>query len=921
MASPTAFYRFGFSFSNFEITQLNMEMKKDNSEQIVFSPDSSSSRPGTWFYGRFLYWHRTLKRSVITLERSQQRIEKLLLFLTWIIIFAGWLAFAIWVVYNREELLENPLRIFFFWNKSNPLIAFFLLTLIFDLFLFYKKSETRSRLKKIDGRLFENEKMKKTAVNKKYNVSRAYSDDSRMVIEDAYLLASKLRQPEVTIIHLFRVLLKVKEIQNLFIRLNIDAKKLVELIDRRLIGQETKEFTGHSQLATALEEVLILAFIDAYNKGQQSVDVLNLISFCYERDERLAEVLYELEIDSDKIVNAVEWFRVNRRLLAGLEDYRRLALLKPGTGMNRAYTAIATPTLDHFSHDLTVQSKYQGTDICVGRQKELASIFEALLGGHNGILLVGPNGVGKSTIIKGLASLMVEEKVPSFLRDKRLVELDVSRLVSGAEASVSQERLLTAISEVNRAGNVILYIDNIENLIGISAGSQESLDLSEVLAEAISRQQIICLATATTENYARYIENRALGTLLTTVGIGEPEFNEAIQILESKVGFLESKYDIYIVYSALEQAVKMSARYLHDKFLPLKAINLLEKAALIAAKNFQNDPTKGFCSQEEVALAIGELTGIPASKVTIDESQKLLNLETEIHKRLIGQEEAVKAVASSLRRARVQLKEGRRPIASFLFLGPTGVGKTELAKAVSQVYFGDEDYLVRIDMSEYQHPDSVRKMIGDVDGTLGYLTEAVRKKPFSLILLDEIEKAHPDILNLFLQLFDDGRLTDGQGRTISFTESIIIATSNIGALYIQEQIRAQTKLNIIKQELIDNQLNKHMRPELINRFDGIIVFKPLSEENVLAITTLMLKKIKKSLSEKGINLKADKDGVTILAKEGYDPKFGARPLRRLLQDKIEDSIANKILSGELKRRDTVVINSQASVTIEKAAAL
>lgn len=224
-------------------------------------------------------------------------------------------------------------------------------------------------------------------------------------------------------------------------------------------------------------------------------------------------------------------------------------------------------------------------------------------------------------------------------------------------------------------------------------------------------------------------------------------------------------------------------------------------------------------------------------------------------------------------------------------------------------------------MSEYQYPDSVRKMIGDVDGTLGYLTEAVRKKPFSLILLDEIEKAHPDILNLFLQLFDDGRLTDGQGRTISFTESIIIATSNIGALYIQEQIKAKTSLNIIKQELIDNQLNKYMRPELINRFDGIIVFKPLTEENVLTITTLMLKKIKKNLSDKGINLKADKDGVAILAKEGYDPKFGARPLRRLLQDKVEDIIASKMLSGELKRRDTIVINSKAEIEVEKAQAL
>ncbi len=898
-----------------------MIIEKTTPEQISFSPDSTTARPGAWFLGRFLYWDKTLKKSIIALERSRARIEKILEFLTWLIIFAGWLAIGFWGYFNSTAITAQPLRLLVFWNKPNPLVLIFLFSLWFDLFLYYKKSERKMSVKKINYRNFSSISVGKAARPKKYNIAKAFSAPALSSLEDAYLLANKLKQKEVTVIHLFRVLLKVKEIQTLFIRLNVDAKKLVELIDHRLVAPQSDGFSGASDLAPALEELLILSFVEAYNLNQDGIDVLNLISFCYQKDPRLAEVLYDLEIDKDKIINTVEWFRVNRRLLINYKSYRQSALLKPGTEMNRAYTAIATPTLDHFSHDITIQSKYGGNDICVGRQKEINSIFEAFTGGHSGVLLVGPTGVGKSTIIAGLAQLMVEENVPGFLKDKRLVELDVSRLVSGTDASQAEERLLTAISEINHSGNIILYIDNIENLIGISAGTQESLDLSEVLVEALSRKHLVCLASATTENYTKYIENHDLGNILTTIGIKEPDFNEAIQILESKVGFLESKYDIYIVYSALEQAVKMSERYLHDKFLPLKAIDLLEKAALIAVKNFQNDPSKCFCGQEEVAAAIGELTGIPVSRVTVNESQKLLSLETEIHKRLIGQEEAVKAVAASLRRARAELKEGNRPIASFLFLGPTGVGKTELAKAVSEVYFGDENYLVRVDMSEFQSPDSVRKMIGDVDGILGYLTEAVRKKPFSLILLDEVEKAHPDILNLFLQLLDDGRLTDGQGRTISFTESIIIATSNIGALYIQEQIRAQTNLNIIKQELIDNQLNKYMRPELVNRFDGIIVFKPLNKEDVLAITTLMLKKIKKSLADKGINLKADKDGVRILSQEGYDPKFGARPLRRLLQDKIEDSIANQILSGELKRRDTVVINSRAEIEIEKAVAL
>jgi len=303
-------------------------------------------------------------------------------------------------------------------------------------------------------------------------------------------------------------------------------------------------------------------------------------------------------------------------------------------------------------------------------------------------------------------------------------------------------------------------------------------------------------------------------------------------------------------------------------------------------------------------------------KITEEESDILLNLEAKIHERMINQEEAVNMVAASLRRARAEMSENKRPIASFLFLGPTGVGKTELAKTVADIYFGSEKNMIRLDMSEYQHQDSIGKMIGET-GSRGYLTEAVRKAPFSLILLDEIEKAHKDILNLFLQVMDDGRLTDAGGRTIDFTNAIIIATSNAGAVFIQEQLRAGINIEMIKEDLINEYLNKVMRPELLNRFDGIIVFKPLSMANVEAIAGLMLKGIGKMLEAKGIRMKVAREAVKKLARAGFDPKFGARPLRRLLQDKIENVIANKILSGELVRRDTLVIDSSAEIKIEK----
>jgi len=459
-----------------------------------------------------------------------------------------------------------------------------------------------------------------------------------------------------------------------------------------------------------------------------------------------------------------------------------------------------------------------------------------------------------------------------------------------------------------------LFIDNIENLIGITSGEEESLDLSEVLVNSLERGQFYCLASATIGNYTKYIEGKALGNAMTKVEIKEPKGNQAIQIIESKIGYLEAKHKVYFSYNALEAAVSLSDKYIHDKYLPEKAIEILQMVAVEVSKK-KGEQT--LATQDDVAEMISKISKIPVTKISEKESEKLLNLEDKIHERMINQAEAVKVVAASLRRARTELRENKRPIANFLFLGPTGVGKTELAKTVSEVYFGDEKYMIRVDMSEYQHQDSIKKMLGDASGAQGYLTEAVRKAPFSLVLLDEIEKAHPDILNLFLQVMDDGRLTDGQGRTIDFTNAIIIATSNAGALFIQEEIKKGTDIEIIREALINEHLNKVMRPELVNRFDGIMVFEPLKMEHVTEIAKLMLAKIGRMLEVKGISFRVNEEGIKKLAEAGYDPKFGARPLRRLLQERVEDKIANFVLSGELKRRDTVIIDENADIQIEK----
>ncbi len=845
----------------------------------------------------------SLSRSAIALKRLKAKFDVLVNVICSLIFLGGLASFGYFIYLHQEWINSTPLKFLTFWKEPSEWLLLFFISLIFAMFLYYRVSESEARRQKIDWKSHK----------KKVDAAGGLNDQAMKLLEDAYLLAAKLKQPTVGPRHLFWALLSDSSIRALFVRLNVDFRQLAEKLKNYLADPNITP--GKTEgLSDSVKNVLFKAYEAAWAEKKKAVDALHLLFFIYNEDEILQEIMYDQEITANKIMNAVKWFRVNEAMRENYLVYRKMARLKPGSGMNRAYTAVATPTLDYFSHDLTIMAKYGYLEICVTRDKETKSVFEALESGHAGVLLVGPNGVGKRSIIEGIAQLMVKEEVPLFLKDKRLVELDIARLIGGASPAEAQDRLLNVINEAMRARNVVLFIENLETIIGISSGAEGSLELSEVLADALSRQNVFCLACASSENYSKYIEERTLGEIMTTVPVAEPDHDQAIQILESKVGFFEGKYNVYIDYNAVEQAVDLSARYINDRYLPDKAISIMQ---LTAVKVSKKTAGQDFCSKEDIAEVISEQTGIPVSKVSASETEKLLSLEDSIHKRMIGQEEAVAAISGSLRRARAELRESKRPIASFLFLGPTGVGKTELAKTVAEVYFGDENCMIRLDMSEYQLPDSVKKMIGDADGTLGYLTEAVRKKPFTLVLLDEVEKAHPDILNLFLQMMDDGRLTDGQGRTINFTNSIIVATSNAGALYIEDAVQNNVDMNIIKQELVDNQLNKIMRPELINRFDGIIVFRPLSFENVVAITKLMLKKIAKNLEVKGIELLASEAGTEILARQGFDPKFGARPLRRLLQDKVENEIANLVLANAIKRRDAVVIDDSGNIGVEK----
>src|SRR3989339_45165 len=909
------------------------EEKKDNKILFITCPtcegtgknkygfgcsDCAGMALGTFFNGRFFYWGPKLTKTTIEINHFRKKFNVVINIFSYIIGLAGLLSLVFWI-YQTSQGLYN-FQSFVFWREKSGLILFFWVSVLADMFVFYRMNEEQRRQYKIKPFQYKEtntdfpnnwEELVGTKSNFKIDVATGFPAQTLEFVEQAFLLADSLNHRYVTLIHLFFVILSDIQVSAIFSRLNVDSKKLIENLKRQIEKIEISD--KKTELSRTIKEALIESYIQVYKLQQRKVTPKNFIIPCLEKDKMIKEILYDLEIDKNKIYNVILWFIVNDKLIEAHRQYRKMAGYKPGSNMDKAYTSVATPILNQLGYDLTVAAKWNRLEYCISREKEIENIFQNFESGEHGVILTGPPNVGKNMVVAGIAQRMVSENVPDIFKDKRLVEMDAARLISGATPSQAEGRMMAIIDELAKSKNIVLFIDNIENIIGITSGEEQSLDLSEVLASSLERNDFYCIASSTNKNYIKYIENTALGNTMKRINIEEPEENQAIQMLESKIGHIEVKYKIYFSYSAIEQVIKLSKKYIHDQYLPGKAVNILELVAVRTAKKGKNS----IVSEEDISEVISEITSIPISKVGEDEGKKLLNLEKQIHERMINQVEAVEMVSASLRRARIQMREDKRPIASFLFLGPTGVGKTELAKTVSSVYFGDEKYMIRLDMSEYQHPDSIKKMIGDASGTKGYLTEQVRKSPFSLVLLDEIEKAHGDILNLFLACFDDGRLTDGEGRTIDFTNTIIIATSNAGALYIQDEVRKGTPIEKIEQVLVNEHLNKIMRPELINRFDGIIVFKPLSMENVVDIARLMLIKTGRMLEKKGIGFRVDERGLKKIAEMGFDPQFGARPLRRLLQDSIDNEIANSILGGRLERRDTVIIDDGAQVQIQK----
>lgn len=863
---------------------------------------------GEWNNSR-LVWGRVFNPRAILQWEMRRALFWLINIVLFLIVVWGFLTLVI----DLQEFGFLQVFNISFWHS--PKMRPWWLAVLADSFLYYRFVKDRK------GRitLFDI----KSASKKPQVISIAplVSKDSWEVFKVLWKRVVKNNNSVIQPLHLFRALLDDKTVLAIMVRLGVSPVALKNIIDRQINRQAVKIKPGSEPaLSMEFKQIIFSAFVSAWKNDLDKIEPQSFLRSLVEKSPEVEDILVEFNKDKELIGEVIQWFDIDRQMIERYKRFHRFSLLRPKSSMNRAMTAIATPVLDQFSQDLTRLATLGYLDFCLKRQREINELFRLIEGGAKAVVLVGPNGVGKSTIIGAVAEKMITEDVPDLLKDKRLVSLSLPKLLAGATTpGVVEERVLAMRDEIVRSGNIVLFIDNIHDLVGASGQGDAGLDVSELIARIIERGEFPILATSTKIDYRRFIEGKALGSVLQKIDIEEADAETTLAAMQSKVAFFEHKYGVFYSLDSLKKIIDLSDRYIHDQVLPEKAIRLMEEAAVYVKKH---KGEKQMILAEDIAKLMSEKTDIPLAQITEVESERLLNLEQIIHQRLVDQEEAVKAVASALRRARTQLRDEKRPIVNLLFLGPTGVGKTELAKTVAATYFGSEQEIVRLDMSEYQNKNSVSRLIGsESDPSGGYLTENIKHKPYTVLLLDELEKAHSDILNIFLQVMDDGRLTDWSGQTVDFTNTIIIATSNAGTRFIQEEISRGISLASIKEQLVRDKLKEYFRPEFLNRFDNIVVFRPLTPEHIKQIAALLLKKNSKRLEQKGIKLEVTDAALDELAREGFDPLFGARPMRRLIQDRVDDALAKYLLTGQVSRRDTVILDRGGKIRIKKARSL
>jgi len=796
-----------------------------------------------------------------------------------------------------------------------------------------------------------------------------YTESAQKVLKKAKQCANSLKHPYVGTEHLLVGLLEVKcLVSSVLLNNGVQKQKIFEMIDKLVAPGETVVTEEKGIFTPRLQLVLRRSEEEAEYFYSSKIGTVHLLLALFRSPECLA-------------VRLLNTLNINlRKVCAELFEATGLDAIEVKAELNRirAKESSKTPALDQYSRDMTRMASEGKLDPVVGREEEQLRLIQILSRRtKNNPCLIGEPGVGKTAIVEALAQRIVRNEVPEVLQGMRLLSLDMSGMVAGSKyRGEFEERIRSVIDEAESAGNVLLFIDELHTIIG--AGSAEgTLDASNIMKPALSRGELQVIGATTLEEYRKYIEkDAALERRFQPINVEEPTEEETEMILKGLRPVYEKHHGVSISDEAIGAAVKMSNRFINDRFLPDKAIDILDEAASVLqlqkatapnglrelleeqknlecwiqdaleqgdfekAKTYSDKQKKNektivrlqkvwkkeraakelSVGEEDVAALIARMTKIPVTKITEDEGVRLMRLEETLHQRVVGQDEAVTAVAKAIRRGRVGLKDPKRPVGSFLFLGPTGVGKTELSKALAEAVFGDEEAVIRVDMSEFMEKHSVSKLIGSPPGYIGHdeggqFSEKVRRKPYSVVLFDEIEKAHPDVFNVLLQVLDDGHITDSKGRKVSFKNTIIIMTSNAGAQSIvapkkfgfSSKEDANADYARMKDGVMD-EVKRLFKPEFINRIDEIIVFRQLSKENLSEIVRLMLKELAKRCKEQmQIKLKAKEEAVKLLLEKGSDDKYGARPLRRAILTNVEDVLAERILEGKVHAGDNVTL--------------
>jgi ATP-dependent Clp protease ATP-binding subunit ClpC len=797
-----------------------------------------------------------------------------------------------------------------------------------------------------------------------------FTERARRVLTAAQEEAQHLNHNYIGTEHILLGLIREEEgvAAKVLISMGVTLSKVRSAVEY-IIGRGEKASTGEIGLTPRAKRVIELAIDEARRLGHNYIGTEHLLLGLLHEGEGVAAGVLEsfgitLEQARAEVVRALS---------------QSAARPKPARAASNR-----TPLLDQLGVDLTAASKAGKLDPVVGREKEIGRVIQILSRRtKNNPALIGEPGVGKTAIVEGLAHRIASGDVPETLEEKRIITLDMAGIVAGTKyRGEFEERLKKIIEEIKTSGNCILFVDEFHTIVGAGA-AEGAVDAASILKPSLARGEIRCIGATTLDDYRKHVErDPALERRFQPVVVEEPSIEDSIEILRGIKSRYEEHHKLQISDDALKAAATLASRYIPDRFLPDKAIDLIDEASSRkrikfgslpssvkklkeSEERFRKDKESALAEQkydqaaelrqkevkaeeerkkieedwqidkeknraevtkEDIAEVVSMWTGIPAVQLTGDETARLLHMEEALHKRIISQDEAIEVISKAVRRARAGLKDPKRPIGNFIFLGPTGVGKTELVKALAEFMFGAEDTMIRLDMSEYQERHTVSRMVGAPPGYIGYdeggqLTEAVRRKPYSAVLLDEIEKAHPDVFNILLQIFDDGHLTDSRGRKVDFRNTIIVMTSNIGAELIRKRSTLgfspqgddaktqQKSYESMKDRLLD-ELKKTFRPEFLNRIDGVVVFHALNKEQIRQIVDLMLDVVAKQLAERSIKLEVTETAKDLIGEKGYDEVFGARPLRRVIQNMIEDKLSDNLLRGHLREGDTAVVDRE-----------